>query len=300
MDRRTFLGTVTAGTMLASRFSFAADEHKIDTIGVQLYTVRDQMEKDFDGTLAKVAKIGYKQVELAGFKQASDGSITYFNHSPKEVRAGVDRYGLTSPSAHINYNSLTPDKLPRVIEASQVIGNKYMVNPFMDESLRKQLDNYKQAADVMNRAGEATKKAGIQFAYHNHWFEFIPVDGKIPYDVLLAECDPDLVKMEMDLCWITVGGQDPVKYFDRYPGRFPLVHVKDVKKIPPVNAAGGQNFGDSMKDMTSVGNGIIDWKRIFAKADEAGMKYYFVEHDKPENPLQNIAASYNYLHQLRF
>ena len=140
--------------------------------------------------------------------------------------------------------------------------------------------------------------AGIQFGYHNHWFEFLPVNGKLPYDELLAECDPNLVKMEMDLCWITVAGGDPLKYFNKYPGRFPLVHVKDIKKIPPVSEAGGQNFGDSLKDMTSVGSGIIDWKRIFAQSDKAGIKHYIVEHDKPEDPIQSITESYEYLSNL--
>ena len=106
--------------------------------------------------------------------------------------------------------------------------------------------------------------------------------------------------MELDLCWITVGGQDPLKYFDRYPGRFPLVHVKDVKRIPPVTAGGAQDFGSSMKDMTEVGSGIIDWKKIFAQSDKAGIKHYFVEHDNPKKPLESIKKSYDYLASLRF
>jgi sugar phosphate isomerase/epimerase len=174
------------------------------------------------------------------------------------------------------------------------------VNPWIEEEIRKQPDAWKHAAETFNRAGEASKKAGIQFAYHNHWFEFLPVNGKLPYDILLTECDPNLVKMELDLCWITVGGQDPLKYFDRYPGRFPLVHVKDVKRIPPVTAGGAQDFGSSMKDMTEVGSGIIDWKKIFAQSDKAGIKHYFVEHDNPKKPLESIKTSYDYLARLRF
>jgi len=289
MDRRTFLGTMTAATLLTRRLSFAADDHKIDKIGLQLYTVRDLMKQDFDGTLAKVAAIGYKEVEFAG----------YFDHSPKDVRAAVDRRGLTAPSAHIDYKSLG-EKFPEVIEAAKVVGHEYLVNPWIEEEIRKQPDGWKHAAETFNRAGEACKKAGIQFAYHNHWFEFLPVNGKLPYDLLLTECDPNLVKMELDLCWITVGGQDPLKYFDRYPGRFPLVHVKDVKRVPPVTAGGAQDFGSSMKDMTEVGSGIIDWKKIFAQSDKAGIKHYFVEHDNPKKPLESIKKSYDYLASLRF
>ncbi len=289
MDRRTFLGTMTAATLLTRRLAFAADAHKIDKIGLQLYTVRDLMKQDFDGTLAKVAAIGYKEVEFAG----------YFDHSPKDVRAAVDRRGLTAPSAHIDYKSLG-EKFPEVIEAAKVVGHEYLVNPWIEEEIRKQPDGWKHAAETFNRAGEACKKAGIQFAYHNHWFEFLPVNGKLPYDLLLTECDPNLVKMELDLCWITVGGQDPLKYFDRYPGRFPLVHVKDVKRVPPVTAGGAQDFGSSMKDMTEVGSGIIDWKKIFAQSDKAGIKHYFVEHDNPKKPLESIKKSYDYLASLRF
>jgi len=289
MDRRTFLGTMTAATLLTRRLGLAADDHKIEKIGLQLYTVRDLMKQDFDGTLAKVAAIGYKEVEFAG----------YFDHSPKDVRAAVDRHGLTAPSAHIDYKSLG-EKFPEVIEAAKVVGHDYLVNPWIDEEIRKQPDGWKQAAETFNRAGEACKKAGIQFAYHNHWFEFLSVNGKLPYDFLLTEGDPNLVKMELDLCWITVGGQDPLRYFDRYPGRFPLVHVKDVKRVPPVTAGGAQDFGSSMKDMTEVGSGIIDWKKIFAQSDKAGIKHYFVEHDNPKKPLESIKTSYDYLARLRF
>ena len=289
MDRRTFLGTMTAATLLTRRLGFAADDHKIEKIGLQLYTVRDLMKQDFDGTLSKVAAIGYKEVEFAG----------YFDHSPKDVRAAVDRHGLTAPSAHIDYKSLG-EKFPEVIEAAKVVGHEYLVNPWIDEEIRKQPDGWKHAAETFNRAGEACKKAGIQFAYHNHWFEFLPVNGKLPFDLLLTECDPNLVKMELDLCWITVGGQDPLRYFERYPGRFPLVHVKDVKRIPPVTAGGAQDFGSSMKDMAEVGSGIIDWKKIFAQSDKAGIKHYFVEHDNPKKPLESVKKSYDYLARLRF
>jgi len=293
MNRRTFLETattVTAATLLTHRIGWAAADHKIDKIGVQLYTVRDQMKADFEGTLAKVAAIGYKEVEFAG----------YFDHSPKDVRAILDRLGLVSPAPHVAYDTLG-DKWPAQIESAKIIGQSYIVCPWIPEELRKQPDIWQRAAETFNRAGEASKNAGIQFAYHNHWFEFLPVNGKLPYDLLLEACDPNLVKMELDLCWITVGGADPLKYFNRYPGRFPLVHVKDMKRLPKVSEAGGQDYGDSLKaDMTEVGSGIIDWKRIFAQSEKAGIKHYIVEHDKPAAPFDSIKASYEYLRQLRW
>jgi sugar phosphate isomerase/epimerase len=298
MNRRTFLETaagVTAATLLTKRFGWAATDHKIGRLGVQLYTVRDQMKADFEGTLAKVAAIGYKEVEFAG----------YFDHSPKEVRALLDRHSLISPATHVPYDTLG-DKWAGQIESAKIIGQEYIVCPWIPEEIRKQPDGWQRAAETFNRAGEASKKAGIQFAYHNHWFEFLPANslkdtGKLPYDFLLEDCDANLVKMELDLCWIIVAGGDPLKYFARYPGRFPLVHVKDMKRLPKVSEAGGQNFGDSLKDdMTEVGSGVIDWKRIFAQSEKAGIKIYIVEHDKAAAPFESIETSYDYLRGLRW
>jgi sugar phosphate isomerase/epimerase len=291
MNRRTFLETattVTAATLLTSRLGWAAGDHKIDKVGVQLYTVRDLMKSDFEGTIAKVAAIGYKEVEFAG----------YFGRTPQQVRAVLDKNGLKAPATHVQYDELD-EKFPAVIEASKTIGLEYIVCPWIPEDLRKSPDIWKQASEKFNRCGEQSKKAGMQFAYHNHWFEFLPVDGKLPYDALLELCDKDLVKMELDLCWITTAGGDPLKYFDRYPGRFPLVHVKDLKKLPVITAGGPQNFGDTV-DLTEVGSGIIDWKRIFAASDKAGIKHYIVEHDHPKAPLESIASSYAYLNKLRW
>jgi sugar phosphate isomerase/epimerase len=289
MDRRTFLGTMTAATILSRQMSWAAGDHKIDKVGVQLYTVRSEMKDDFDGKLAKIAAIGYREVEFAGPT----------GHTPQESRAMLDKHGLTAPSAHVPYNSLG-EQWPSVLADAHVVGHQYLVNPYIDDDVRKQPDGWKRAAETFNRVGESSQKAGIQFAYHNHWFEFFPVKGQLPYDTLLKECDPQLVKMEMDLCWIKVGGQDPLKYFRQYPGRFPLVHVKDLTALPKVDASGGQNFGDSLPEMTEVGKGIIDWKQIFSHSEEAGIKHYFVEHDHPKAPFESIATSYEYLAKLRF
>ena len=287
INRRTFLGQVAAGTLLSTASSRAA-AHQIERLGVQLYTVRDLMAKDFEGTLAKVASLGYQEVEFAG----------YFDQTPTNVRAILDRHKLTAPSAHIDYPSLG-EKLPQIIDASRIIGHRYLVNPWIDEEMRKQPDVWKRVAEAFNRAGEATSKAGIQFAYHNHHFEFVPVNGTMPYDLLLKECDPKLVKMELDLCWITVAGQDPLTYFSHYPGRFPLVHVKGLKKLPTGPAPAP--FDQAIPNITDVGSSdIIDWKRIFAHSEQAGIRHYFVEHDQPASPLDSLQASATYLRALRF
>lgn len=300
MDRREFLGTVVSSAILGSYWACSSSERKIHNIGLQLYTVRNAMQQDFKGTLARVAGIGYREVELAGFQQDSNGDVTYWSQTPDEVRAALDHQGIAAPSTHVSLQSLEPDRLARVIEASHVIGNRYIVMPWIEEADRTQPGIWESVAEIFNRAGEACNKAGMQFAYHNHWFEFLPVEGKLPYDLLLERCDADLVKMQLDLCWIRVAGRDPVDYFNRYPGRFPLVHVKDIKKFPEVTAAGNQNFGDSLEDLTEVGSGIIDWKDTFSRAGKAGIERYIVEHDNPAMPFESIALSYAYLEKLRF
>jgi len=290
LNRRTFLktaGTAAALSLLPSRLLWGA-QRKVSPIGVQLYTVRDLMKNDFEGTIAKVAQVGYTEVEFAG----------YFGRTADQVKAVLAKNGLKAPSTHVQYDELD-DKFPSVIDFSKAIGLEYIICPWIPPELRKSPDIWKQASDKFNKCGEQTKAAGMQFGYHNHWFEFIPSNGVLPYDELLRLCDPNLVKMEMDLCWITVAGSDPVKYFEKHPGRFPLVHVKDVKTMPKVTQGGAQNFGDTV-DLTEVGSGVIDWRRIFAHSDTAGIKHYIVEHDHPKQPLESIRVSHEYLSKLTF
>jgi sugar phosphate isomerase/epimerase len=302
MKRRTFIETsVAAGLIAAARPVWAAAAvHHIDRVGLQLYTVRNLMKNDFDGTVAAVAKLGYKEVEFAG----------YYGKSPKEVRALLDSNGLTSPSAHhaMEAPPAAADKMPtlednlqEIIDGAHTIGQKFLVCPYLDAKSRT-ADGYKRLANSCNRVGEATQKAGVQFAYHNHSFEFEKVDGleKLPFDYLLSQTDPKYVKVEMDLCWITVGGQDPVAYFNKYPGRFPLVHVKDWSKE---GSDPGGNVGAVGHAVTghlaNVGSGSIDWKNIFAHSGKAGIQHYFVENDEAKS-LDDPGASYAYLSNLNF
>src|SRR6267154_1903455 len=159
--------------------------------------------------------------------------------------------------------------------------------PWIPAERRKTLDDWKNFAQVFNRAGQMAHDAGIQFAYHNNDFEFPKLDGQVPYDVLLQNTDPKLVQLEVDLYWITKGGQDPLAYFARWPGRFPMVHVKD-------------SAGPPDHRMVEVGAGKIDFKKIFAQSDQAGIKHYFVEHDDAADPFASIRASCEYLKQLEF
>jgi sugar phosphate isomerase/epimerase len=293
MNRRTFIGTAIATAFATARPAWTAEAHHIDRVGLQLYTVRDLMKKDFEGTITSVAQVGYKEVEFAGF----------FGKSPQEVRKILDSNKLTSPSQHVPYESVEK-KWPETLEIATVIGQKFVVCPWIEIPQRKEPDGWKRAAELFNHAGEAAQKAGIQFAYHNHAFEFEPSEalgGKLPYDFLLAETDPKLVKMELDLCWITVGGHDPVQYFNRYPGRFPLVHVKDWSTQPPTHDYDGAT-GPSSKSghVADPGQGEVDFKRVFAQSSKGGIQHYFVENDEPKSPIEDLKISYNYLAQLRF
>jgi sugar phosphate isomerase/epimerase len=295
MDRRTFLGTLSgaaAVAMMNRNLAWAAEQHRINPIGIQLYTVRDALKRDYDGTLAQLAQIGYREVESGRDHDKPD---------PKEMRETLMRHGLSSPSYHVDWDSLGAN-WPKVIEDNKIVGRTYLVNPWIDEEVRNQPDGWKHASEILNRAGETAKKAGIQFAYHNHWVEFVSLpDGKLPYDILLENLDPGLVKMEMDLGWITVGGQDPVKYFQRYPGRFCMVHIKDVHQVPDAASVRSSRFaGENMTILADVGTGVIDWKRIFSHSEHAGIKHYFVEHDNPKNSLETARISYQYLDKLRF
>jgi len=244
---------------------------------MQLYMVRRELEKDFEGTLKRVAELGYKEVEFAG----------YFDHPPKEVRAVLDRYGLSSPAGHVSLAALGGD-LGQIIEAAHVIGHKYVLVAWLAPEERKSLDDYKRHADLFNRAGEKLKKAGVQFAYHNHDFEFTPLGGQLPYDLLLERMNPELVKLELDLYWIAKGGADPLKYFAKQPGRFHLLHVKDMDRTP-------------QRYFTEVGRGVIDFKTIFAHARKAGVRHYFVEQDEtPGSPFDSLRISMDYLKRLEF
>ena len=314
MNRRTFIGTSVAASLSAVYSEWAAaakpgsaadfavpfgsiapeDSHSINPIGLQLYTVRAAMKTDFEGTIAKVAATGYKEVEFAG----------YFDHSPKDVRELLDKNGLVSPSCHVDYPTVQ-NKWPETLEAAKIVGHSYIICPWIDEKQRAAAGGWKRAAELFNKAGEESKKAGIQFGYHNHSFEFQPAEtlgGKLPYDFLLAETDPKFVAMEMDLCWITVAGKDPLAYWDKHPGRFPLVHVKDYVNDPNSTssydgATGSVKFQGHLAD---VGKGAIDWKSLFAHDGKAGIKHYFVENDDPKAAFDDIKISYNYLHELRF
>lgn len=234
------------------------------------------MAKDFDGTLGRVAKIGYQEVEFAG----------YFGRTPAQVKESLWQAGLAAPSTHVDYDTVKTN-WSGALAVARGAGIRYVVVAWIDEGDRKTIDDWKRVGDRLNSAARSAESEGLRLAYHNHSYEFVPLEGQVPYDVLLASTDPSLVKLEMDLYWITVGGKNPLDYFARWPGRFPLVHLKD-------------SMGPPKNTMANVGAGTIDWKAILAKHKEAGIEHYYVEHDEPTDAFASIAASYEYLRALRF
>ena len=287
-SRRSFLkasAMLSAGLMVAPNL-FAFDKKYI---GLQLYTVRDHMAKDPAGTLSEVAKIGYTSLEGATYT----GDEKFYGMDPMAFSKLLKQNGLIMPSSHYRLGeeqmkgadtqgTLLHDWDKAVDDAAEV-GIKYMVCAYLSTPERGNLDHYKKTAETFNKAGERCKKAGIQLCYHNHDFEFVQDNGMYPYEILLNNTDKNLVKMEMDIYWVTKANQDPIMLIENHPGRFPLWHVKDLDKTPE-------------RAFTEVGNGVIDFKSIFKHADKAGLKYFFVEQDRtPGDPYASIAQSISYI-----
>lgn len=287
-DRRAFLGGALAALAVAAlpdglrgatpgpreALASGAAPARLDRIGLQLYTIRGEAGKDLEGALARVAKIGYDDVEFAG----------YYDHAPADVHRMLDRYRLGSPAAHVPLERIRGE-LDKVLEEARVVGHRYVVCPFI-EAKDRTADGLADVAVALNRAGEKARAQGVALAYHNHDFEFAPLpDGRKPYDVLLSLTEPEVVDFEMDLFWATKGGADPLAYFKEWPGRFTMVHVKDM---------------DAAGNMVDVGKGRIDFAKIFAARLRGGIEHAFVEHDEPADPWASITDSYNYLKKLSF
>ncbi|GAB2535806.1 sugar phosphate isomerase/epimerase family protein [Spirosoma aerophilum] len=289
ISRQQFLklsALASSAVFLPQLDAFAASSKKV---GLQLYTLRDLMAKDPDGTLKKVAAIGYKEVEPFGY---SDGK--FFGKSPKEFSVLLKDLGLSVPSGHYmsgktmpNMKGTLTNDWKRAVDDAAAIGQKYMVCAYLFPNERTKLDDYKAFADLFNKSAEVCKAAGIQFCYHNHDFEFKELGGKMPYDVITSGTDKNLVKLELDLYWATMANQDPVALFKKHPGRFPLWHVKDMEK-------------SADKAFAPVGTGSIDFQRIFDARKTAGMTHYFVEQDVCKlPPLESIAISYKNIEKLK-
>lgn len=309
VNRRTFLLELAAIGLTGSVLSSCAGAGpsasgraaaRPDRIGVQLYTVRDLLQKDFEGTLEQVAQIGYTQVEFAG----------YYNRTPEQVRAILDRLKLTSPSVHAGAALLRND-LAGQIRSAKVLGQQYITLPSYPFPRDGGLPMWQAAAVEWNRWGAACRAEGLKLAFHNHANEFAPVvGGPTGFDVLVRETDPALVDFELDIYWAAFADQDPLALMAKYPGRFSMWHVKDL--IPAAAAAATSpapatgTTGDAVprgpgKRSAPVGQGVLDFKRMFDRAQQSGLRYFFVEDDTAAQyggSLNSIRASHDFLRRL--
>ncbi len=309
ISRRGFL---ILGTLLGARAMGAADTRAFFRrtglpIGLQLYTVGDDLKRDFDGTLAAVAKIGYQTVELAGLA----------DHAVDDWRQALDRVRLKCPSIHVPPHSKTGlnlDELGTLAQAAHTLGigtvvcpmfnipERFSLTPLAGESgaamaarlgASMTLDDWKWNADYLNQKAAALKPHGLRFAYHNHNVEFAPVGSSTGLAQLIENTDPKLVTFEMDAGWVVAAGADPVALLAAHPGRFSAMHVKDVKASTHPNFAFQQ-------DPCEVGQGIIDWKTLLAKAYQANVRQFYVEQEPPfsKSRLESVGISFNYLNAL--
>jgi len=296
-SRREFLRVTAAGALgavvisqygcrNAAKPASKITDPKSFGIGLQLYTIRDSMATDVPGSLKRVSDTGYKYLELAGY---ADGR--FYGYEPSEFKKMVNDLGMEILSSHTQVEGagVTPENARKMAEDHAKLGVKYCLQPWIVEEMRTSISSYQKMAANWNQIGTIMKEFGMQFGYHNHNFEFDTVEGKVPYfDVMLAELDKDLVTMELDMFWTAKAGQDPVEIIKKYPGRFQLFHMKDMftNESPFFTTVG-------VKDFAPVGAGVIDFKRILAVKDVAGMKYMVVEQDQSREgkPFDDIQTS---------
>jgi sugar phosphate isomerase/epimerase len=274
--RRSFLKEAAfasaGGLILPGFIKFSEEAPKLKKVGIQLYSVRNEMMADAVGTLNKLGQIGYQEIESA---QSSKGN--YYGLAPKEIKKILNDQGMNLRSGHTHIDKNWQQSIDQAAEA----GQEYIicsVPPVPGQTV----ESYNKSADMFNEAGVQCKKSGVLFGYHNHAGEYDAVDGQILYDILLTRCDPNLVHMEMDLGWVIAAGKDPFAYFAKYPGRFPLWHLKDMSAAE--------------KKSVEFGKGSVDIIGLLKQAKLAGMKYYFIEQEEyAVNAFESMEYDYNYL-----
>lgn len=287
MTRRTFMqqAGAFASAALVSPLSQPRRRYKL---GLQLYTLRAAMRQDVEGTLKRIAAMGYEEVETYGFDPEG---VRFYGLAAKAFAQHLRDHNLTAPSGHYDLNRFVASSaddlkryVDRCIEGAHAIGQAYITWPLVDEGFRT-IEKFKVVAERLNVAGGQIKQAGLQLAYHNHDFEFVEQNGQIGYDIILKETDPALVKLQMDLYWIARGGSKltPNQWFKQQPGRFVMWHVKDMHR--------------TSRDYTEVGNGTIDFTRIWPDASLAGLKHFFVEQggNFTHDPFRSVADSAEYV-----
>ncbi len=292
-NRREFIkntSLMALGAMSLNPLEIFAKKQK--PIGLQLFTFFPTFDNDVKGNLTKIKKIGFQEIESAFSVKGG-----YYGMKSREFAKIINDLGLEWKSHHVGGAPFKPNprfdtsKMPKMLtlknDSQQIVdelagtGVKYLVCSSIPIET---LDEVKQGTEILNNAAEIAKKAGLQLCYHNHDKEFMAIDGQKPYDIFLTQISPDLLKFELDLGWVSKAGVDPVALFKANKGRFPMLHVKDMDK--------------TFENIMPVGEGVIDFKTIFANAKTAGVKHYFVEHDMPKDAIASITSSFGNMRKL--
>jgi sugar phosphate isomerase/epimerase len=281
-------------------------------LGIQLFSIPKMLSEDFVGGIKMLSDMGYKELELFGpfpfsaesakkgweaaGKMLGFSGSGYYGKSAKEIKKILDDHGLSSPGTHTDLDTLEQN-MSALGEAAGILGHKYVTLPAIPDTRRKNLDDYKRIADDFNKIGAEAKKNGVKFGYHNHGYGIKPLNGQIPLEIILKNTDPELVFFEMDIFWTTAGGADPVEMLTKYPNRYKMLHLKDMKEKRQFAGDGG-SMGDWMPLfplMASAGEGVLDLKQIVKKAKEIGVEHYFVEQDMVADPQVALKKSLIYL-----
>lgn len=291
LNRREFLaaaGALAAGTVcrapsaetqsVAGGSAAARHAERLERIGIQLYAVRREMQRDDEGTLRRLSEIGYREVEFAG----------YYGRSPEQTRAMLERHRLTAPSTHIAYDAIVTG-WDRALDDARARGHRIVTIPWLPADARKSVSTWREVASRLNRAGEAARARGLGFAYHNHDFEFTRVDGVVPFELLIAETDPTLVDFQMDVFWLVKGGGDPLAYLRAHPARFSMLHIKD-------------SSGPPEHRQVDVGAGTIDFAGILRldASQRRAIRHVFVEHDQPADAMAFAKTSFDHLSAMEY
>lgn len=284
----------------------------IERIGVQLFTLAAMAADDLEATLKLIAESGYKEIEFFGpYPFSAPESIAgwaplaaqmgisrnaYFGMSVQELKARLDYYGLTAPSAHVDLPTART-QLDAMAEAAHILGHRYIATPSARNEKLETLDDYRRMAADYNAIGARADKLGLRFGYHNHGYENALLDGRVPLEVLIEETDPALVTFELDIFWLIAGGGDPVSFLEKYPGRFALMHIKDMSEIVRFKHRGQtpQEWMELFPYTRDAGAGVLDLQTILSRAHRAGMQHYFVERDLAAEPERTLRDSYRAL-----
>ncbi len=285
---------------------------KLKKVGIQLFSLPKMLDQDFLGGVKMLANMGYKELELYGpypFSAQSNqerwkflapmlgfSGSGYFGRTIQEVKQILKDHGLTAPSAHTDLDTLL-NHMDKLGEAAQTLGHKYVVLPAIPDERRKTLDDYKRVADDFNKIGENAQKHGLRFAYHNHGYGLSPMNGQVPFELLMAQTDPNLVFLEMDIYWTSAGGIDPLAYLDKYNKRYKALHIKDMKEPKRFAGDGGDapQWMALFPYMCSVGDGVLNVANIIKKAQSVGVEHFFVEQDMVAQPEIALKKSIDYL-----